>query len=231
MRWWTSDTHFGHESILGFGRERWATIDEHDRDLVDNWNDVVGAGDEVWHLGDVAWSFDRLVEVLPTLKGRITLVAGNHDSWWPHHRRGFFADESLNSRMDLLADDLAHPARTMADWRRRRHEVARLRAMGVTVFPAGATSTTMRVPGNRTIDVDVSHLPEVGSDPYQVGHLAVTAPAPTETVRICGHVHSLWPEHERTINVGVDVNEWAPFSEDDLAVKVRRLLSAADARD
>ena len=82
MRWWTSDTHFGHESILGFGRERWATIDEHDRDLVDNWNDVVGADDEVWHLGDVAWSFDRLVEVLPTLKGRITLVAGNHDSWW-----------------------------------------------------------------------------------------------------------------------------------------------------
>ena len=121
MRWWTSDTHFGHESILGFGRERWATIDEHDRDLVDNWNDVVGAGDEVWHLGDVAWSFDRLVEVMPTLKGRITLVAGNHDS--------------------------------------------------------------------------------------------------------------LWPEHERTINVGVDVNEWAPISEDDLAVKVRRLLSAADARD
>ena len=124
MRWWTSDTHFGHESILGFGRERWATIDEHDRDLVDNWNDVVGADDEVWHLGDVAWSFDRLVEVLPTLKGRITLVAGNHDSWWPHHRRGFFADESLNSRMDLLADDLAHPARTMADWRRRRRPCA-----------------------------------------------------------------------------------------------------------
>lgn len=165
MRWWTSDTHFGHESILGFGRGRWATIAEHDRDLVDNWNDVVGAGDEVWHLGDVAWSFDRLVEVLPTLKGRITLVAGNHDSWWPHYRRGFFADESLNSRLDLLYDDLSH--------------------------------------------------------------LAVAAPAPTETVRICGHVHSLWPEHGRTINVGVDVNGWAPISEDDLAVKVRRLSGAS----
>lgn len=227
MRWWTSDTHFGHESILGFGRGRWATIAEHDRDLVDNWNDVVGAGDEVWHLGDVAWSFDRLVEVLPTLKGRITLVAGNHDSWWPHYRRGFFADESLNSRLDLLYDDLSHPARTLADWRRRRDEVARLRSMGVTVHPSGAASTTMRLADGRSVELDVSHLPEVGSDPYLVGHLAVAAPAPTETVRICGHVHSLWPEHGRTINVGVDVNGWAPISEDDLAVKVRRLSGAS----
>lgn len=226
MRWWTSDTHFGHESILGFGRERWASIGEHDRDLVDNWNDVVCAGDEVWHLGDVAWGFDRLIEVLPTLKGRITLVAGNHDSWWPHYRRGFVADESLNSRMDMLAEDLSYPMRTLADWRRRRDEVARLRAMGVTVHPSGSTATTMRLPGNRTIDVDVSHLPEIGSDPYLVGHLAVAAPAPTKTVRVCGHVHSLWARHGRSINVGVDVNGWAPVSDDDLAAEVGRIIDA-----
>ena len=158
MRWWTSDTHFGHGRVLGFGRGRWATIEDHDRDLVDNWNDLVAPDDEVWHLGDAAWGFDRLVEVLPLLKGRITLVAGNHDTWWPHYRRGFFADESLNSRRDLLADDLRHPARTASDWWRRRREVARLRSMGVTVVPSGETRTTIEVPGGRTVPVDALEL-------------------------------------------------------------------------
>ena len=43
--------------------------------------------------------------------------------------------------------------------------------MGVTEHPSGSTATTMRLPGNRTVDVGVSHLPEVGSDPYLVGRI------------------------------------------------------------
>lgn len=80
--WVTSDTHFAHPNILSYGRERFASIDEHDAALVKAWNDRVKRGDRVWFLGDFAWSMknrDRR-DLFMSLAGDKTLIVGNHDS-------------------------------------------------------------------------------------------------------------------------------------------------------
>ena len=53
-RLFTSDTHFGDTRILHSAKRRFASIAEHDAHLVARWQAIVGADDEVWHLGDVA---------------------------------------------------------------------------------------------------------------------------------------------------------------------------------
>lgn len=78
-----SDTHFGHKNIITFEVIKpfrpFATIEEHDEELVKRWNSVVRKGDQVWHLGDVALN-RRGLEVCGRLNGLKRLVMGNHDS-------------------------------------------------------------------------------------------------------------------------------------------------------
>lgn len=79
-----SDTHFGHENILGFKREDGSPVrvfkDVHhmDETMIENWNKVVGDSDIVYHLGDVY--FGNGYTVLPRLKGKKRLIVGNHDN-------------------------------------------------------------------------------------------------------------------------------------------------------
>ena len=56
-RFFTADTHFGHANILKHeaASRPFASIEEHDEQLVQNWNAVVGPKDTVWHLGDLGW--------------------------------------------------------------------------------------------------------------------------------------------------------------------------------
>ena len=75
-----SDTHFGHKNIIEFekGARPYATIMEHDRDLIARWNAVVKPDDTVWHLGDVFFGKDGHLPLLE-LNGYKRLVLGNHD--------------------------------------------------------------------------------------------------------------------------------------------------------
>lgn len=81
MIWFTSDTHFGHTKILGFCNRPFATVEEMDNALIKNWNDRVGHGDIVYHLGDFALVKDlSLIEkYVRRLNGQIHLIMGNHD--------------------------------------------------------------------------------------------------------------------------------------------------------
>ena len=78
----TADTHFGDRRALRFDKRPFATIEEHDSELVERWNAVVGPGDEVWHLGDFALGpgANRIKELLAALHGAKHLVVGNNDA-------------------------------------------------------------------------------------------------------------------------------------------------------
>jgi calcineurin-like phosphoesterase family protein len=82
MKWFTSDTHFGHANILKYDQRPFATIEAHDVELVRRWNLVVGRGDTVYHLGDVAWhsGVERINDLLGSLHGTKILILGNHDA-------------------------------------------------------------------------------------------------------------------------------------------------------
>lgn len=78
MNYYISDIHFGCKNdydcrTLG-----------HDKIVKSNWNSVVTNADNVYILGDIGkignnQDTEKLIEIVATLKGRKTLVAGNHD--------------------------------------------------------------------------------------------------------------------------------------------------------
>lgn len=83
MRWFTSDLHLGHTNIIKYTDRPYKTADEMNETLVDNWNSVVSADDEVWVLGDVALGpIKESLSLIELLNGRKVLLPGNHDRIW-----------------------------------------------------------------------------------------------------------------------------------------------------
>ena len=77
----TADTHFGDRRVLQIDRRPFPSVAAHDEALVRGWNEVVGAQDEVWHLGDFALGPgpERVAALLAALNGGKHLVIGNND--------------------------------------------------------------------------------------------------------------------------------------------------------
>lgn len=78
--WFTSDLHFGHESIIQHSHRPFQSVEQMDVELVANWVDRIAPGDRVYVLGDISFHnrqrTDQLLEMLP---GQKYLIAGNHD--------------------------------------------------------------------------------------------------------------------------------------------------------
>jgi calcineurin-like phosphoesterase family protein len=77
----TSDTHFGDAPRLRVDKRPFSSIQEMDREILARWNEVVGAEDDIWHLGDFAFGPPpkRMAELLDSLNGRKHLIVGNND--------------------------------------------------------------------------------------------------------------------------------------------------------
>lgn len=87
----TSDLHFFHRNIIDYsdrpyrdagGNPDVAAMNE---GIIRNWNEVVGPGDRVYILGDVAMGgrskAPELAKILRRLNGKKYLVPGNHDTY------------------------------------------------------------------------------------------------------------------------------------------------------
>lgn len=81
MIWLTSDTHFGHHSIIKFCSRPFSCVEQMNAALINKWNACVSRKDEVYHLGDFSFcSYEETADIVSQLKGKITLIRGNHDS-------------------------------------------------------------------------------------------------------------------------------------------------------
>jgi calcineurin-like phosphoesterase family protein len=81
-KFYVSDHHFSHANIVGFVDRPFRTVGGMDEQLIRRWNDVVGAGDIVYHCGDFATGLhdvERVRWIFGRLHGRKYLVIGNHD--------------------------------------------------------------------------------------------------------------------------------------------------------
>lgn len=75
-----ADTHFGHQNIILFDNRPFFSIEEMERELINNWNSVVSKSDTVVILGDFCWGLeDDWFRILDQLNGTKRLVRGNHD--------------------------------------------------------------------------------------------------------------------------------------------------------
>ena len=82
MLYFTSDLHLGHANMIKFTNRPFADVEEMNRALIRNINDTVGPDDELWILGDFAFTVGH--EGARQLRGqiacrRVHLVVGNHD--------------------------------------------------------------------------------------------------------------------------------------------------------
>ncbi len=85
--WVTSDLHIGHNREFVYQDRGFADIEEHDRTLVANWNELVHDEDTVYILGDILLKhdlkddeFEYGLSILRQLKGSLVILQGNHDS-------------------------------------------------------------------------------------------------------------------------------------------------------
>lgn len=88
--WFVSDTHFYHANILKFTgldgqliRPGFASVEEMNERMVENWNAVVRPEDTIYHLGDVVMGKGvgqpEIGKIMGRLNGSKRLLVGNHD--------------------------------------------------------------------------------------------------------------------------------------------------------
>jgi calcineurin-like phosphoesterase family protein len=81
----TADTHFGHEKAINYHSNDkkirpWNSVNDQDRELIDNWNSVISKDDTVYHVGDVCdTSVVGIGDCVDRLNGIKILVKGNLD--------------------------------------------------------------------------------------------------------------------------------------------------------
>ncbi len=86
MIWFTSDTHFGHNNIIGYTNRPFVTAQQMEEVLIHNINSLVAEKDELYHLGDFwfhsngkKWE-NEVNRILARIKcKKVHLVCGNHD--------------------------------------------------------------------------------------------------------------------------------------------------------
>lgn len=79
-RFYISDWHYGHASIISFDNRPFTSLAEMNEALINRWNIVVSPGDIVYVLGDMFWcNSSEAIPVLDKLNGQKFLIRGNHD--------------------------------------------------------------------------------------------------------------------------------------------------------
>ena len=75
MIYFTADIHFYHENIINHTKRPFKNADEMNRKIIDNWNNIVKANDEVYILGDVTMKgASNANTVLSQLKEKIFYI-------------------------------------------------------------------------------------------------------------------------------------------------------------
>lgn len=169
----TADTHFGHGRIIQYCTRPFQSAEEMGEAIITRFNEVIGPGDTLYHLGDVSWStFDIKQGFLGRLKTKnVHLVLGNHDN----------QDISAYKAMGFCSV--------------QTYKEVRLDKVKGTVGVNGSSRA-----------VNLFHYP-MRSWNWK-GHGAIA---------LYGHCHgTLEPGLDRSMDVGVDTNNFYPWSWDEI---------------
>lgn len=196
----TSDQHFGHANVIPYCNRPFRDLDHMRETLIEKYNSIVSDEDDVFHLGDFSLHPRELL-VLPQLKGRKHLIAGNHDK--PHPASSKSPEKQKRFTQFYL--DSGFTSVTLDD------------RILVTDDPTGYP--TQNVP--RTYELIImSHLPYYG-DHTGEDRFKEFRPEDKGHWLLHGHVHQAWRTRARMINVGVDRWNYKPVSMEDIRKIIR----------
>lgn len=196
--WFTSDLHFGHANIIRYSGRPFVDLDEMHRELVKRWNDRVAPEDTVYVLGDAhLGKIDLVTEWVPRLNGTKLLFPGNHDLCHEGHKGRTSKVERARTAFHLAGFDMIWSG-----------------VAAIDIEVGGWLCTAAHYP-YRNDHPDHPDLPTLDQR-YREDW---PPEPPGGRWHLHGHIHERWrswPE-TRQVNVGVDVWDWAPVSEWELA--------------
>lgn len=123
MNYFTSDWHLGHKNILKYDKRPFSSIEEHDKHIIDKYNDTVNNDDNVYFLGDIFYKCSKKYAdyILNNLKGNKFFIRGNHCSRYiePYKKHGTYLGDlkeiTINEQMIVLCHY------SMRVWNRSHH--------------------------------------------------------------------------------------------------------------
>lgn len=204
--YFTSDLHLGHRAMSaeGKGWRPFATQEEHDNTLIENFNAVVGPDDVVWVLGDVAMGkIEDSLAMCARMNGNRMLICGNHD------RPAMTTDKAKRHQ-----------------WTRRYLDEGGFAAVLVLDDPLSLPVNGMQITLGPDRTAVASHYPYEG-DHSADERYAHRRPADEGEWLLHGHVHDAWKVRGRQINVGVDVHSWAPVAASEIVGIIQRAEASA----
>ena len=215
----TADTHFGHEKVIGYSNRPFANAAEMDEALLANWRAVVKPNDKVYHLGDVAFGNEekvtRIAGLIRKLPGQKFLIPGNHDS--ARNLKIFFIYEKafdIPGNHDYFARILNMFEHEKGfDIKLALPQRFELDINGIQL-PKDVPPPPMR--GEKRLPIVLDHYPLMSWN--RSGHGAL---------HLHGHCHACVPATNQRLDVGVDAWNYAPASLED----VLRHLAAAPRWD
>ena len=86
MIYYTADLHFGNYNIIKYENRPFTTVEDMNEGLIYRWNKRVKDKDDVYVLGDFAFtgthlSKEKLNNIVDRLNGKKHLIVGNHDKF------------------------------------------------------------------------------------------------------------------------------------------------------
>ncbi len=103
MIYYIADMHLGHENIIRLSNRPFKSVEEMDKTLIKNFNEVVTDEDDVYFIGDVSFKAGDPVKYLKQLNGKKHLIIGNHDGSIlknPAARKMFVSIDNYKEIMD-----------------------------------------------------------------------------------------------------------------------------------
>lgn len=102
MIFYIADLHFDYEPILANDGRPFASIQEMNEQLIQNWNMVVTPDDTVYLVGDLCGHGSPIPEQhLRRLNGRKHLIRGNHDTGLDHQEKLFHYFETVTDFLEI----------------------------------------------------------------------------------------------------------------------------------
>lgn len=78
--WFTSDPHLGHANIIKYCNRPYANVEEMNKQIILNWNNLVKPEHHIFITGDFAFANGNAIKnFLEQLNGHKYLIKGNHD--------------------------------------------------------------------------------------------------------------------------------------------------------
>jgi calcineurin-like phosphoesterase family protein len=185
-RFWTADPHIGHRNIIKYAERPFKDLDHMHSVIRDRWNSTVMPDDTVVICGDLALGPIENLQFFKQLNGQKLVIAGNHDRMWRGNKW---------------------------EYRQRYHDAHEDAGLQFASYGEPIDCGWIGEPADQVFVA--SHFP-YDSDERHGDRFAEWYPKDEGKFLVHGHVHTSWVQRGRQINVGMDVRDFTPVSDDEL---------------